>query len=49
MKPGYRLILLDRDGVLVSEYRLTELGVADAPAFVAAIKQSILPYLFREC
>jgi hypothetical protein len=48
MKPGYRLILLDRDGVLVSEYQLTERGVADAPAFVAAIKQSIPPSPIRE-
>jgi hypothetical protein len=41
MKPGYRLIVVDRDGVLVSEFQLTERDLADAPAFVAAIKQSI--------
>ncbi len=41
MKPGYRLILVDRDGVLVSEFQLTERDLADPPAFVAAIKQLI--------
>ncbi|HKT36020.1 MAG TPA: hypothetical protein VJR03_14425 [Nitrospira sp.] len=41
MKPGYRLIVVDRDGVLVSEFQLTERDLADPPAFVAAIKQSI--------
>ena len=41
MKSGYRLIVLDRDGVLVSEFQLTERDLADPPGFVAAIKQSI--------
>ena len=41
MKSGYRLIILDRDGVLVSEFQLTERDLADPPGFVAAIKQSI--------
>ena len=41
MKPGYRVIVVDRDGVLVSEFQLTEQDLADPPAFVAAIKQSI--------
>ncbi|HEY7128338.1 MAG TPA: hypothetical protein VH332_01615 [Nitrospira sp.] len=41
MKQGYRLIVVDRDGVLVSEFQLTERDLADPPAFVAAIKQSI--------
>lgn len=41
MKSGYRLIVVDRDGVLVSEFQLTEHDLADPPAFVAAIKQSI--------
>ena len=41
MKPGYRLIIVDRDGVLVSEFQLTERDLADGPAFVAAIKHSI--------
>jgi hypothetical protein len=39
VKPGYRLILVDKDGVLVSEFQLTER--ADPTGFVAAIKQSI--------
>jgi hypothetical protein len=41
VKQGYRLIVVDRDGVLVSEFQLTERDLADPPAFVAAIKQSI--------
>jgi len=41
MKPGYRLIVVDRSGVLVSEYQLTEQALADPAAFVAALKQSI--------
>ena len=41
MKPGYRWILVDRDGVLVSEFQLTERDLADPPAFVAAIKHLI--------
>ena len=41
VKQGYRLIVVDRDGVLVSEFQLTERDLADPPAFVAALKQSI--------
>ena len=41
MKQGYRLIVVDKDGVLVSEFRLTEDGLAQPGAFVAALKQSI--------
>lgn len=41
MKPGYRLIVVDRSGVLVSEYQLTEQALADPAAFVAALKQSV--------
>jgi hypothetical protein len=41
VKPGYRLILVDRDGVLVSEFQLTERDLADPQVFVAAIKQLI--------
>jgi len=41
VKPGYRLIVVDRDGVLVSEFQVTERDLADPPAFVAAIKQAI--------
>ncbi len=41
MKQGYRLILADKDGVLVSEFQLTEQDLADPAAFVAALKQSI--------
>jgi len=41
VKQGYRLIIVDRAGVLVSEFQLTEDALAQAEAFVAAIKQSI--------
>jgi len=41
VKQGYRLILVDKDGVLVSEFQLTERDLADPAAFVAALTQSI--------
>ena len=41
MSPGYRLIIVDKAGVLVSEFQLTENDLADPEAFVAALKQSI--------
>jgi hypothetical protein len=41
VKQGYRLMLVDKDGVLVSEFQLTELDLADPEAFVAALKQSM--------
>jgi len=41
VESGYRLIIVDRAGVLVSEFQLTENGLAQPEAFVAAIKQAI--------
>lgn len=41
MKQGYRLILVDRDGVLVSEFQVAERDLADPESFVGALKQSI--------
>ena len=41
MKQGYRLILVDKDGVSVSEFQLTERDLADPTAFVAVTKHSI--------
>lgn len=41
MKQGYRLIVVDKDGVLVSEFQLTEQALAAPEAFVAALKDSI--------
>ena len=41
MKEGYRLILVDKDGVLVSEFQLRESDLADPAAFVGAITHSI--------
>jgi hypothetical protein len=41
MKQGYRLIIVDHAGVLVSEFQLTEQALAQPEAFVAAIQASI--------
>ena len=41
VKQGYRLIIVDKDGVLVSEFQLTENDLAQPEAFVAALTQSI--------
>ena len=41
MNPGPRLIIVDKAGVLVSEFQLTENALADPVAFVSALKQSI--------
>ena len=41
MKMGYRLLLVDRDGILVSEFQLTENALAQPEAFVAALQDSI--------
>ena len=41
VKQGYRLIIVDKDGVLVSEFQLTENALAQPEAFVAGIKESI--------
>lgn len=41
MKPGYRLIVVDKAGVLVSEFQLTENALDQPEAFVSALKQSI--------
>ena len=41
VKQGYRLILVDKDGVLVGEFQLTERDLADPATFVAALRQAI--------
>jgi hypothetical protein len=41
MKQGYRLIIVDKDGVLVSEFQLTENALAQPEAFVAGIQAAI--------
>jgi hypothetical protein len=41
VKQGYRLIIVDKAGVLVSEFQLTESALAQPEAFVMALKQSI--------
>ena len=41
MKQGYRLIIVDKASVLVSEFQLTENALAQPEAFVVTLKQSI--------
>lgn len=41
VKSGYRLMIVDSAGVLVSEFQLTENALAQPEAFVAAIRTSI--------
>ncbi len=41
MKEGYRLLLVDKDGALVSEFQLTEKALAQPEAFVVALRESI--------
>lgn len=41
MKPGYRLIIVDKAGLLVSEFQLTENALAQPEAFVTSLKQAI--------
>jgi len=41
VKEGYRLIVVDKAGVLVCEFQLTENALAHPEAFVTALKQSI--------
>ena len=41
MKQGYRLIIVDKDGVLVSEFQLTEHALAQPEALCEGIKASI--------
>lgn len=41
MKEDYRLLLVDKDGVLVSEFQLTENALAQPEAFVARLQDAI--------
>lgn len=41
MKEGYRLLVVDKDGVLVSEFQLTMQALANPVAFVGALQTSI--------
>ena len=41
MKDGYRLLLVDKDGVLVCEFRLTENALTQPEAFVAGLQEAI--------
>jgi hypothetical protein len=41
VRQGYRLIIVDKAGVMVSEFQLTETALAQPEAFVEAIRQAI--------
>lgn len=41
MKQGYRLVLVDNDGVLVSEFQLTENALSQPEAFVEKLRDAI--------
>lgn len=41
MKDGYRLVVVDKDGVLVGEFQLTENALNQPEVFVAALRESI--------
>ncbi len=41
VKQGSRLIIVDNDGALVSEFQLTDRDLEDPVAFFSAIRQSI--------
>jgi hypothetical protein len=41
VKDRYRLILVDKDGVLVSEFQVTENDLANPKAFVDTLKKQI--------
>lgn len=41
MKQGYRLILVDKDGVLVSEFQLTENALRQPEDFVAKLRDAV--------
>ena len=41
MKEGYRLLLVDKDGVLVGEFQLTENALAQPEVFVARLRDAI--------
>ena len=41
MKSGYRLLIVDKAGVLVSEFQLTEHALAQPEAFVTSLRHVI--------
>ena len=41
MKQGYRLVVVDKDGVLVSEFQLTDTALGQPEAFVARLRDAI--------
>jgi hypothetical protein len=41
MKSGYRLVIVDKAGVLVSEFQLTENALTHPEAFVAALRKAV--------
>ena len=47
MKQGYRLIVVDKDGVLVSEFQLTEQALSAPEAFVAIVAGQNMPTIIQ--
>lgn len=41
MNQGYRLVLVDKDGVLVSEFQLTESALSQPKVFVEKLREAI--------
>jgi len=41
VRQGYRFIIVDKAGVMVSEFQLTETALAQPEAFVEAIRHAI--------
>ncbi len=41
VKEGYRLLVVDKDGVLISEFQLTQRALDRPAEFVAALQESI--------
>lgn len=41
VKEGYRLIVVDKAGVLISEFQLTDQALAHPEAFVVGLRQAI--------
>lgn len=41
MKEGYRVLVVDKDGVLVGEFQLTKKALAQPEAFVAGLREAI--------
>jgi hypothetical protein len=41
VREGYRILVVDKDGVLISEFQLTEQALAQPEVFVTALREVI--------